>query len=70
MNIARELIVLADLTDEEIARTWQFMLDRIAWLEYERRRRQGDLGWTRAIINIDNPLGAMIQRPTKQSKGE
>ena len=56
MNLARELSVLADLTDEDLDRTWNFMLDRLAWLQYERVRRAGDVSWSEATIQLDNPL--------------
>lgn len=61
MNLERELTVLADLSDEDLARTYKFLLDQLAWLQYEKARREGHVSWTDTAINIHNPMKEILR---------
>lgn len=64
-NLARELSVLADLSDEDLAILWKFMLDRLAWLEYERARREGNTAWRCSSIDLNNPVKEHFRKVIK-----
>ena len=55
-NIGRELNVLADLSDDELASHLEIYSRSPRLVEYERSRRKGDDAWTEATIQIQNPL--------------